>query len=278
MDVSIVAPFYNEERHIEGAIRALLAFDYPEDRYEILMVDNNSTDGSAEIVKRYPRVRLCSEPRQGDFAARNRGIAESTGEIIAFTDCDTAPHADWIHAIRKEMENPRTKIVVGALRFSERSRPLQLMADYESAKNEYIFGSDVPEIYYGYTCNLAVRRSVFDELGPYPEVFRNSDVVMVRKVVDAFSCDAVVFGRQVNVLRLEVASFASYLQKQVIYGRDLKRYASIADARPLNTKERFEAFRLCTRMNGYGPLKSAALLSLLTMGAAAYEYGRLRGR
>jgi glycosyltransferase involved in cell wall biosynthesis len=51
MDISIVVPFHNEEKHIERRIQALLALDYPRDRYEIIMVDNNSNDRSAEIVR-----------------------------------------------------------------------------------------------------------------------------------------------------------------------------------------------------------------------------------
>ena len=86
MDISIVVPVHNEERLIEGCLRALLALDYPRDRYEIIVVDNNSTDRSREIVERFPEVKLLSEKQQGDFAARNRGLSEAKGEIIAFTD------------------------------------------------------------------------------------------------------------------------------------------------------------------------------------------------
>ena len=82
MDISVVVPFHNEEEHLEGCIRALRGLEYPEDRREIMLVDNNSTDRSVEIVQRHPDIRLLSESRPGDFAARNRGIAASSGEIV----------------------------------------------------------------------------------------------------------------------------------------------------------------------------------------------------
>ena len=180
VDVSIVVPFRDEQEHIEESIVALVSQEFPPDRCEIIFVDNNSTDRSAEIVKRYPRVKLVSESRPGDFAARNCGISEAVGEIIAFTDSDTAPATDWVKKIVEIMRNPSIGVLVGNLQYAPNSSLLALMAEYESEKNDYIFSRHVKETYYGYTCNLAIRRELLNALGPFPPVFRNSDVVFVR--------------------------------------------------------------------------------------------------
>src|SRR5947199_3998475 len=74
MDISVIVPFYNEEGYVEQCVQALLSQDYPKERYEVILVDNNSSDRSAEIVRRYPGIKLLSEGLQGDFAARNRGL------------------------------------------------------------------------------------------------------------------------------------------------------------------------------------------------------------
>lgn len=277
MDVSIVVPFHNEEKHIEECIQALLALDYPRDRYEVLMVNNNSTDRSVEIVSSYPEVRLLHEKKQGDFAARNLGVSNASGELIAFTDSDTAPFPDWLNQAMLAMRDPDTDLVVGNLQFSSSSVAMNLLRDYEAEKNRFIFSGDDPGIYYGYTCNMIVRRSVFERLGLFPEVYRNSDAVYVRKVVDAFSCGAVSYGEQVSVRRLEVASVRDYITKQHIYGRDLNRYGTIADARPLSTKERLFLYRQAVRHYRYSPLIAVYLITLLTMGVIGYESGRLRG-
>jgi glycosyltransferase involved in cell wall biosynthesis len=277
MDVSIVVPFHNEEKHIEGCIKALLALDYDRDRYEILVVNNNSTDRSVEIVSRYPEVRLLDEKKPGDFAARNLGVKSASGELIAFTDSDTAPFSDWLHQARRAMENPEIALVVGNLQFSSHSLGMSLLRDYEAEKNRFIFTSQDPQIYYGYTCNMIVRRSVFEKLGPFPEVYRNSDAVYVRKVVDAFSCDAVIYGEQVSVRRLEVGSVWDYVKKAHIYGRDLDRYGSIADARPLTTRERLFLFRQAASKYKYPPFTVAYLMLVLAMGVIGYDTGRLRG-
>lgn len=277
MDFSIVVPFYNEEKHIEQCIQALLALDYPRDRYEILMVNNNSTDRSVAIVERYPEVTLLHESRAGDFAARNLGVRSAKGDLIAFTDSDTAPQSDWLTRAKAVMQDGNIMLVVGHLQFSSESLGMRLLRDYEAEKNCYIFTGDNPLIYYGYTCNMIVRRSVLEKLGPFPEVYRNSDAVFVRKVVDACSCSAVCYSEAVSARRMEIAGVGDYVSKMHTYGRDLNRYAQIANARPLNFSERFQVFRRSIRRYGYSPLSSAYLLTLLAMGVISYEFGRLRG-
>src|SRR5579862_2632146 len=117
MDCSVVVPFYNAERTIEKCIHALMAQSYPADRYEILMVDNNSTDTSANIVRSYPAVHYLKEGKQGSYAARNNGIAAAKGTVVAFTDPDCVPREDWLEQIMRAMQVPRTSIVLGDREF-----------------------------------------------------------------------------------------------------------------------------------------------------------------
>ena len=274
--VSVVVPVYNEEQWIEECLRSLLAQDYPPDRYEILVIDNNSTDQSARLAARFDRVRLLHEPQQGDFAARNRGILESRGEILAFTDSDTAPRPEWLRSIVRHMKETGASLLVGRLEYSGRSRTLQLLEFYEAEKGEYIFGAGIPRIYFGYTCNMAVHRSVFDRLGPFAPVFRNADVVLVRRVVDEMTPRALAFCDAMRVRRLEVASIRQYLGKQVTYGTDFPRYADLAGASTLDSQQRLAVFRRTVRRNRLGPIESAWLLAILAIGAIFYDGSRRR--
>jgi glycosyltransferase involved in cell wall biosynthesis len=273
--ISVVVPVYNEERYVRRCAEALLGQSYPRGRFEILMVDNNSTDRSREILHSIDGVCVLEEPEQGDYAARNRGVAASRGEIIAFTDSDTAPLPDWLDRIAQAMaEQPDVGVIVGGLRFAGSSRTLSLMAAYEEDKAEYIFGSDDAELYYGYTCNLAARRRLFEELGPFASVPRNADVVFVRNVVDAYSTDAVVYRRDVAVRRLEIASTGDFFQKQSVYGRDFPRYAKLTRVRPLRMSERWSILRRVVRKRRHTPIDVGLLIAALSVGALCYDVAR----
>ena len=273
--ISVVVPIYNEAAYVERCAQALLGQDYPRDRYEILMVDNNSTDGSYEIASGIDGIRVLREEVQGDYAARNLGIASAQGEIIAFTDSDTAPFPDWLDSIEKEMAaEPCTAVIVGGLNFSGSSRVLGLLAAYEADKSRYIFQGDDPHLYYGYTCNLAARRRVFEELGAFAPIQRNADVVFVQKVVRACSPKAVVYRPQVGVQRLEIRSFGDFVRKQWIYGTDFPRYARVTSVRPLSMSERMSIFRCVVERRKFRLLDVGLLGAALAIGALSYDFGR----
>lgn len=91
--VSVVVPVLNRAEDIAPCIEALLEQDYP--NYEIIIVDNGSSDGTADVIARYP-VTLINEPRRNPYIARNRGIEAASGDIVAFTDSDCVPQAQWL--------------------------------------------------------------------------------------------------------------------------------------------------------------------------------------
>ena len=76
---SVIVPFFNAAAHIRACVEGLLAQDFPFSDYEILMVDNKSTDGSVRIVAEYGRIRLLAEPTQGAYVARNLAAAAAEG-------------------------------------------------------------------------------------------------------------------------------------------------------------------------------------------------------
>src|SRR5260370_19566717 len=91
MFVGVLIDTYNHERFVEQAVVSVLEQDFPDAEREIIVVDDGSTDGTSEIVKKFePRVRLLRKMNGGQASAFNAGIPECKGEIVAFLDGD-----DW---------------------------------------------------------------------------------------------------------------------------------------------------------------------------------------
>ncbi len=92
--VSIIIAAYNEEKYIGATIEAVLALAYP--NFNVIVVDNNSHDGTAAIIKKYPAVTYILEKKPGVQFAREAGQEATESDIIAFLDADCLPPRDWL--------------------------------------------------------------------------------------------------------------------------------------------------------------------------------------
>lgn len=108
--VSIVIPAHNEERDISKCIEACLAQNYPD--FEIIVVDNVSIDKTFEIASKYP-IKVIKESRKGTLWARQCGMDNSMGEIVATIDSDCIPDKNWILKGVKHFKNKNVSGVSG---------------------------------------------------------------------------------------------------------------------------------------------------------------------
>jgi GT2 family glycosyltransferase len=92
--VSVVVCTYNGGRTLEQCLRSLLALDYPD--YEVIVVDDGSADDTPAILARFPGVLAVRQPNRGLSAARNVGLREAAGEVVAYTDSDCFADPDWL--------------------------------------------------------------------------------------------------------------------------------------------------------------------------------------
>lgn len=126
--ISVIVPAYNEKDFILECLNSLLNQDLDSSLYEIIVIDNASTDGTAEIAKK-KRVKIVREKRKGVIYALIKGIDTSRGEIIVFTDADCRVPKNWLSRIIKQFEqNPQINALGGAFSFYDASFFLNYLA------------------------------------------------------------------------------------------------------------------------------------------------------
>ncbi len=162
MKISVVIPAYNEAGLLPDCLEALSKQTRTAD--EIIVVDNNSTDDTADIARKYG-AQVISETRQGIMPATCTGLDYATGDVIARCDADSIVPTDWLATIAKQMQNDSELVAItgpgyfyGVNRLSARAAQWWYMKAYtllvgSALANRPLFGS-----------NFAIRRSCWQQV------------------------------------------------------------------------------------------------------------------
>jgi len=120
--ISVIVPAYNSGKTIEGCLKSLLNQDY-KGKYEIIVADDGSTDGTEEIVRKFPKskVRLIKLPHRGPAAARNGGAKSAKGDILLFTDADCIADRSWLAEMLRPFPGKNIAGVQGAYKTKQKS-------------------------------------------------------------------------------------------------------------------------------------------------------------
>ncbi len=152
--LTVIVPVYNEQKLIGACLDSLIHQTLSHDQYEIIVIDNNSTDASAEIAA-MQGVRVEREPRKGYVHAIRRGIEVSTTEMIAFTDADCRVPINWAEKILGHFAaSPEVVGVGGKVSFYD----IPMIVD-KAFQIILYFNSAIPGN------NMAVRRRAINEMG-----------------------------------------------------------------------------------------------------------------
>ena len=203
--VSVIVPVYDAAATVGACIESLLAQSDPGGSFEIVAVDNASTDGTAAILRSFgDRIRVLREERRGPAAARNCGVRASSGELIAQTDSDCVADRDWLRNLVRPFEDASVGLAGGRILSIAPGSAVSAFGeeihDHEKAINVY-------RPPYVITMNWAARRSLFDAAGWFDEdLLRCEDVDLAWRawqlgVVFAYAADAVVFHHNEVTLR-----------------------------------------------------------------------------
>jgi glycosyltransferase involved in cell wall biosynthesis len=206
--VSIIIPAYNAENFLPVCLDALMRLDYPSDRREIIVVNNNSSDSTEAIIRKYP-VRLLQETAvQSAYAARNRGIGSAKGEILAFTDTDCVVATEWLKQLIMKHGDWKIGCFAGNILSYQPASLAEKFADYDDeCHNQY------RELTAGYmpsanTANVAYRKEAFEKAGFFNAALRwSGDAEFTWRLLKrtdfeiSYNPDAVVYHKDRSSLR-----------------------------------------------------------------------------
>jgi glycosyltransferase involved in cell wall biosynthesis len=160
LSISLVIPVYNEESYLAACLEAATHQAEPFD--EIIVVDNNSTDGSAMIAASYPGVKVLHEPKQGVVHARNTGFAAARGDIIARIDADTLVPADWTQKAQEIFADPAVDAVSGRMEYYDMAA--QRFCNWIDLWFRRYFARVLGREVALQAANMAIRRSVWQNV------------------------------------------------------------------------------------------------------------------
>lgn len=207
---SVVIPAYNACKTLPDTLIALRNQSVSPSDYEVIVVDDGSTDDTAALAKSFG-ANCISQPNKGPAAARNHGVRVAIGEIILFTDADCVPDHDWIKQMTLPFQNEETIGVKGAYR----TRQTELAARFAQAEFEdrYDLLQKVDAIDMVDTYSAAFRREIFVKIGFFDESFpvaNNEDTELsYRMCAEGYRLE---FNPEALVYHWHQNSFAKYLR------------------------------------------------------------------
>lgn len=178
--VSVIVAARNEEQHLRRCLNALVSQSYPAELVEIVVVDDRSEDGTAQIVhdaqKRCPRIQFVQVRSSlpgltGKKNALTQGIRQSSGEILCLTDADCRPGRDWIAGMLRYFEDG-VGMVAGYSPFETQGGLFQRLLAFEAMVTATMAAGSIG-LRGGITCaarNVSYRRALFDQVGGFSNI------------------------------------------------------------------------------------------------------------
>jgi glycosyltransferase involved in cell wall biosynthesis len=207
--ISVIVPVYNASPTLSLCLNSLEKLDYPKSKLEIIVVDNGSTDGSDKIAKEF-NVRLYYERSlKSSYQARNTGITNATGDLIAFTDSDCIVSHDWLINLTRFWDDDKIGCFAGEILSYEPRTLIEKFSDRHEIMKQ-VGARSHPYMPYTATANSSYRKDVFSKIGYFnPRLVSGGDADFSWRMQNETSLkikfipEAVVYHRhRTNVIEL----------------------------------------------------------------------------
>ena len=236
--ISVIVPARNEEHNIGILINSLLAQDYPVSHFELIVVDDHSTDDTARIVKNYhnERIRLVqltdAVSKSGAFKklALESGIAIAKGELIVTTDADCVLPASWLSAIASFYCRYHPKMIVMPVLIRNNASLLGVFQTLDFLSLQGITGAAIQQDFHGMCngANLAYEKKVFEEVGGFRDIDHiasGDDMLLLQKIKRTYN-NGIFYLKSKNVIVETAAenSLSSFIHQRLRWGGKADKY------------------------------------------------------
>ena len=212
--VSVIMPVHNGKDYLSISLPAVRKSDYP--YFELIVVDDNSTDGSVNISQDFAHTVISLKDRKGPAKARNLGAKKSKGDILFFVDADVAIYPDSISKIVRELEtHPEVSAVFGS--YDDTPLEKNFFSSYKNLFHHFVHkNSDIHARTFWAGCG-AVKRDIFLNSGGFPEVYSTpsiEDVVFGYKLAE--DGKKIKLLKELEATHLKKWSFSSLIKTDIV--------------------------------------------------------------
>lgn len=217
--VSVIIPVYNDPEHLRLCLQALAQQTYPQDRFEVIVVDNGS-DAAADIkgtIRQFANAIALDEEKPGSYAARNKGLTVAKGDAIAFTDADCIPAPDWIaRGIAHLQQVANCGFVGGEIEIFWRDRDRPSTVELYESILAFRQQDCIEKHHYSVTANLFTWKKVVEAVGVFDSQLKSNGDIEWGNRVYAMGYQQ-VYAEDVRVAHPALHSFQQLRSKVIRY-------------------------------------------------------------
>lgn len=231
--ISVIIPFKDENANLRNLLKSLSSQNYPKENYEVVFVDDGSSDNSIEIIRNFSKknfrlITAHNKKLPGKKGALERGITNASFDIIVLTDADCEPEKDWLLSISKKM-NEGFDLVFGYSPLTAGNKLFSKLSSFENMRNYILYfastGLGIP--YSATSRSFAFSKTAYKKINGY----KNTTVTL--------SGDDDLFIREAVKLKLKISSFR--YENDLVFSKSptsLKNYL-IRKSRHLKTSHHY---------------------------------------